>query len=773
MDGTTRDELRARLNAGTHECEAWQPRFFRLARPEDRRELDVLLAETPGVQVFDAIEDQLVDLIKTRSPSRRLTDAAAKELIPALLGETAIDDYGVWVYYAWSRRLVHLLDEAEFIELRTNRNKYKLTPEEQAKLSTKRVGVVGLSVGQMVATTMALERSVGELRLADFDRLDLSNLNRIRSGVHNLGTSKVLLTAREIAEIDPFLRVVLYPVGVHGDNIHAFLLKGGKLDVLIDECDSIDIKLKLRAAARLHRIPVVMETSDRSLIDIERFDLEPTRPIFHGLVGNIDPERLANLSTEEKIPYVLKIIGQDTMSNRMVTSMMEIESSIKTWPQLGSCVVYGGGATADIVRRINLGQLGYSGRFIADIENTVPNDRHDVPPEPEAPPHLPPLTVAQMEREADALAAPGERLPWDPELARVLVGAAALAPSGGNMQPWLWLLRDGRLHLFHDYTRSESLTDFRGLAGMAALGAAAESVRLAAHARGIELSVDAFPGADGSPLVAAIDRLPGPGPRAEARWREDLAALLGARHTGRKSGPRRPLDPGVLAALRDATRSIDGADLHVLTRDDDLAEIAALMGECDRLRLINRRFNREMFGEVRWTAEEAQTTRDGLLIDTLELTASDRAALTMCSRADALAFLPVIGGGRGLTKISTKAIASASGVGLLTVPRVTRADFFRGGRALQRMWLAAHGLEVALWPMTVLIYMFTRLLHGDGEDLDALTIDELRALRPRFERLFPGAGQGEVLLFRLAPAEAPTLRSLRRPVEEILHVSER
>jgi len=280
VDGTTRDELRARLNAGTHECEAWQPRFFRLARPEDRRELDVLLAETPGVQVFDAIEDQLVDLIKTRSPSRRLTDAAAKELIPALLGETAIDDYGVWVYYAWSRRLVHLLDEAEFIELRTNRNKYKLTPEEQAKLSTKRVGVVGLSVGQMVATTMALERSVGELRLADFDRLDLSNLNRIRGGVHNLGTSKVLLTAREIAEIDPFLRVVLYPVGVHGDNIHAFLLKGGKLDVLIDECDSIDIKLKLRAAARLHRIPVVMETSDRSLIDIERFDLEPTRPIF-------------------------------------------------------------------------------------------------------------------------------------------------------------------------------------------------------------------------------------------------------------------------------------------------------------------------------------------------------------------------------------------------------------------------------------------------------------------------------------------------------------
>src|SRR5690606_35286843 len=339
----------------------------------------------------------------------------------------------------------------------------KLTPEEQARLATKRVGVVGLSVGQTVATTMALERSVGEIRLADFDRLDLSNLNRIRSSVHNLGVSKVLLTAREIAEIDPFLKVVLYPVGVHDDNLSAFLLRGGKLDVLIDECDSIDIKFKLRFSARLHRIPVLMETSDRSLIDVERFDLEPTRPIFHGLVGDIEPERIANLSTEEKIPYVLKIIGQDTVSSRMVSSMIEIESTIKTWPQLGSCVVYGGGAAADIVRRINLGEMNYSGRFIADIENIVPNDppAETVVPEPTRPPRWTTDGLVRAAARATPAAAPA--LPCTPELARALVEAASRAPSGGNTQPWRWLLREGRLLLFHERARSECLADFKGL----------------------------------------------------------------------------------------------------------------------------------------------------------------------------------------------------------------------------------------------------------------------------------------------------------------------
>jgi molybdopterin/thiamine biosynthesis adenylyltransferase/nitroreductase len=770
----TGDRLGKRLMAARFECEAWRPQLFRLAVGDDRRALSALLDEVPGLQVYDAIEEQLIDLIRTRNPSERMSDSTARERVRVYLGETPPDEYGVWVYYPWSARLVHLLDEAEFVELRTNRNKYKLTPEEQARLATKRVGVVGLSVGQTVATTMALERSVGEIRLADFDRLDLSNLNRIRSSVHNLGVSKVLITARDIAEIDPFLKVVLYPVGVHDDNLSAFLLKGGKLDVLIDECDSIDIKLKLRVTARLHRIPVLMETSDRSLIDVERFDLEPTRPIFHGLVGNIEPERIANLSTEEKIPYVLKIIGQDTMSSRMVSSMIEIESTIKTWPQLGSCVVYGGGAAADIVRRINLGEMNYSGRFIADIENIVPNDPPPAPSVVVEAPRPPEWTNEAMERAADRVAG-GQpaALAWAPEQARELVALAARAPSGGNTQPWRWLLRGGRLFLFHERARSESLADFKALGGVAALGAAAESLRLAAHARGLELSLAPFPSADEPDVAAVFERAPAPGPNVAPRWREELAAALGQRHTNRKLSAREPLEPAIYAELSDAARSVAGADLHFVTGDAELAEVAELIGLGDQLRLLDDRLNQEMFREVRWTAEEAETTRDGIFVDSLELSAADLAGLSMCRRREALAFLNSLGAGRGLRKMAAKAVGSASAVGLLTMPQVTPTEYFRGGQALQRMWLVAHTLGLAIYPMTTLAYMFLRLHHGGGEGLHESAIAALREARPRYTRLFPvRPEQAEVLLFRVSRAEAPTLQSLRRPLAEILHISE-
>jgi hypothetical protein len=69
--------------------------------------------------------------------------------------------------------------------------------------------------------------------------------------------------------------------------VDAFLVEGGPADLLVEECDSLDIKLLLRERARAHRIPVVMETSDRGMLDVERHDLEPDRPILHGLVGSL------------------------------------------------------------------------------------------------------------------------------------------------------------------------------------------------------------------------------------------------------------------------------------------------------------------------------------------------------------------------------------------------------------------------------------------------------------------------------------------------------
>ena len=265
----------SRLKAITSsENKIYKPVFFSLTVPGQREILEALLPKV--IAVSDELYDQLKDLLKSRHPTQTLTEDDYKNLIERHLSGSDLFSYGVWVYYPWNKKLVHILDEKEFIEVRTSRNQYKITKEEQEKLATKTVGVIGLSVGQSVSVTMAMERACGELRLADFDVLELTNYNRIRTGLHNLGLNKAVTVAREIAEIDPFLKTVCYVDGITEENIEDFLTKNGKLDLLIDECDGLDVKILCRQKAKALQIPVVMEASDRGTVDVERFDLEPT-----------------------------------------------------------------------------------------------------------------------------------------------------------------------------------------------------------------------------------------------------------------------------------------------------------------------------------------------------------------------------------------------------------------------------------------------------------------------------------------------------------------
>jgi molybdopterin/thiamine biosynthesis adenylyltransferase len=348
-----------------------RPRLFDLSSERDRADLERLLAEDPPPHVHDTIASQIHDYLRAREPSQRLSADDLDARANRLLGAHSPAIYGCWVYYPWSHRLVHVLPRAEFRALRSDRNRYKITPEEQERLRSFRIGIVGLSVGQSVALTMALEGVGGSFRLADFDALGLSNLNRLRAGVEDLGLNKAILAARQMFELDPYLEIQAFLDGLTEENLNEFFTSGGPLDLLVEECDDLYAKVRLREEARRRGIPVVMDTSDRGMIDIERFDREPERLPFHGLIGSVRADGLKGLTARDKVPFVLQILDASQISPRLQASLTEIHKTLETWPQLGSAVALGGALTTDVARRLLLGQLVESGRFYVDLETIV------------------------------------------------------------------------------------------------------------------------------------------------------------------------------------------------------------------------------------------------------------------------------------------------------------------------------------------------------------------------------------------------------------------
>ena len=212
------------------------PTFYDLNNNSDEQLFVQLIKSSDSIAVIDEIESQLNELIKLKNPKIKFTDEELKKKVAEHVNGTELHQYGVWVYYPWLNKVIHLLDEAEFVEVRTNRNQYKITPEEEIELSTKKVGVIGLSVGKAIAVTIAMERICGELIIADFDVIELSNLNRIQTGVQNFNLKKTVVVAREIAEIDPYLKVTCLSEGLTEENVNEFFYRDGKkIDLCIEQ----------------------------------------------------------------------------------------------------------------------------------------------------------------------------------------------------------------------------------------------------------------------------------------------------------------------------------------------------------------------------------------------------------------------------------------------------------------------------------------------------------------------------------------------------------
>lgn len=742
---------------------ASRPDVFHPADPVEGEALAGLLASGAVAVVHDTIADQLRDRMETGHPSLDLDDAGWARLVADHLGGQPPETYGAWVWYPWARRLVHFLPAEEHRALRSDRNRYKITVEEQATLTRARIGVVGLSVGQAIAVTLAMEGIGGELRLADPDALELSNTNRVRAGVEALGVNKAVVAAREIAAFDPYLPVRVFPEGVTDDNLDAFLHEGGRLDVVLEECDDLYTKVRLRERCRSLGIPVVMSSDDRGLIDVERFDLDPSRPLFHGLAGALEAAPLRGLATTDKVPYVLRILGESEISPRLAASLVEIDETISSFPQLATEAQLGGALAADVVRRILLGQLEGSGRWYVDFEQLV-RPGTGVP----IPEHAAPLGIIACE---EATRAPGViplarvRKVTEDDV-RAIVAHGILAPSAHNCQPWRFVWRRDRLVCLHEVERSAGFLDYGHGAAYLSVGAAVENMTLAAAGMGLAAELELFPEPGDPRVVCALRFGPGTDP-----GRGDGARLLEQvrlRATNRRKGPRERLPDADRGALL-AAAAHHGARLQLIEDTDALREAADVIGEGDRYAFLSKRMHAELMEGIRWTPEEAERTRDGIDVATLELSAGDAAGMRLVSRWGAMKFVGAVGGGKVLEKLSKKAVLASAAVALMTVDGTDPAAFFRGGRALERVWLECGARGIGLHPLAMLPYLFARLERGRGEGYSDPEGATLAALRARYRALFDvPEGHAEPLLFRVAKVPPPSARSLRRHLEDVL-----
>jgi molybdopterin/thiamine biosynthesis adenylyltransferase len=660
---------------------------------------------------------------------------------------------GRWCFYPWRRTVVRVLGPAGFRRLRLDRNRNKITPAEQAQLGRLRIGVVGLSVGHAIAHTLALEGLCGELRLADHDELELSNLNRVPASLLDLRVNKAVLAARRIAELDPYLAVQVFTGGLTETTIDPFL-EG--LDLVIEECDSVDMKVRLRQEAKAQGMPVLMETSDRGLFDVERFDLEPGRALFHGLLGELDPQSLTGLTSREKAPHVMRILQAAELSARMAASMIEIDRTVTSWPQLAGDVALGAATVAAAVRRFGRAGKLPSGRVRVDLD-TVLDDLDPTGPGGSLPPGegaVPPPEVADLT----------VRVPTGP--LQAVVHAVRLAPSGGNSQPWSITRTGVGVDIALVVGRTSALdVGFRG--SYVAIGAAGFNARVAAAAHRVIGSVTEFPAGAASAVVLSLALAGGAAHHLADHPLADLYPAMISRVTNRNLGRRAPLTGRIAGQLRAAAEA-EGASVRLVTAPDQLAELADVLAESDRLRYLTPLLHGQLMAELKWPGRDSVDT--GIDVRTLGLDPAELAKLRVAARGDVMALLAEWEAGRALGDGTRDRVMSCSALAAIVIGSDTPRDYVRGGAAAERVWISATRSNLGVQPLSP-VFLYARN-DNDRGGLSARFSTELAALQLRFDAvlgLLPG--EAPALLLRLSHHAGSAVRSARLPLAQVLDPS--
>ncbi|WP_243361495.1 ThiF family adenylyltransferase [Fundidesulfovibrio terrae] len=658
------------------------------------------------------------------------------------------------------------LEARRFADLAFARNLGILTPGEQEALRRARIAIPGLGgVGGMHCAALA-RLGVGAFNLADPDSFEAVNFNRqFGATMRHLGHPKLAAMIEEARQINPHLDIRSFPQGVTPANLDEFL---DGVSVVVDGLDffAFDVRRALFNRARERGIPVVTAaplgfTSSVLVFTPQSMSFDDYFDIREGLsererllrfavglapgglhLGQIDASRVsldAGRGPSLVTACLLCAALAATEAVRLVLGRpggAVVPHSLQFDPLSGRCRR----------PRPRKGNASLSQRAKLWFVRNVILDRE--------PPHLRPVPPEPAPA-GDTAAIPREHLLW-------LAQAAAQAPSGDNCQPWRFGIESGRLQVHLNPQEDQSFFNFRQMASLVACGAAVQNVLTAAPGIGWAARESLLPDAGREDLLADIDfsRVPAaPDPLADSVW---------LRCTNRRPcAARREVDPFSQESLREAAAP---AHLFFVQHQRPMRGLARLVYLADRIRVERRDLHEHFMGMTRFDPPDGGDSPDGLPLKNLYAGAAGESFLRLTRPWNHMRAANVLGIGRLVALHSKQSIAKSPLAGLVCVESTAREDIVRGGMALERVWLTATRLGLAIQPMTAITLFWLRWKLDGPDAFSRQHQGLLKQVWPDFEACFPGLGEKywPMLLFRAGYARPVGYGTPRRAVDAAL-----
>jgi hypothetical protein len=331
-----------------------------------------------------------------------------------------------------------------------------------------------------------------------------------------------------------------------------------------------------------------------------------------------------------------------------------------------------------------------------------------------------------------------------------LIGAASLAPSADNMQPWEFRKQGETIEVFCAKPRILP-TDVMAMFAWVAIGAAIQNIVIAAAGKGLVASVD-YNSPEKDFERAAVIRF------TEGETRNRLEKYIALRTTNRCPFDAVPLEEPLLVNLKKYTEGLDG-NIHWTTNPADFNYMASMDARSSYIRLSHKPLHDELFDILRFTKKDIEATRFGLTFESLEVPKFAVAFARQLKYWSVNRVVSRLGFDRLIARQLSVKLKKAGALCLITARRCDPVAYMEAGRTMEQFWLAATSEGLSVQPYGVLPQYLTKA-EIEPETFLPAYLEVIRSHREPFYSIFTSArGEFPAIVLRIGKAEKQSARS--------------
>ena len=196
----------------------------------------------------------------------------------------------------------------------------------QEKLNESRVLIIGLGgLGSPVSMYLA-SAGVGQLVLVDFDKVDISNLQRqIVHTTNNIGRAKIESAKEHLTAINPEISIECIDHALDGDELYT---EAEKADVIVDASDNFQTRFALNEVSVKTKTPLVSGAAIRFEGQVSVFNPKDENSPCYRCLYNEDVAVGETCTANGVIAPLLGIIGS-IQANETLKLIMGIGETLQ------------------------------------------------------------------------------------------------------------------------------------------------------------------------------------------------------------------------------------------------------------------------------------------------------------------------------------------------------------------------------------------------------------------------------------------------------------